>query len=91
MNDRKFRNVDRSGSRLLDAVTPDLSACNRQNAADVILVPAGFANPATCLMHGQAYLAASALADNLTAGDRLKVVCVRSGSAAGMAAPTAVR
>jgi hypothetical protein len=74
------------------AVTPDLSACNRQNAADVILVPAGFAHPATCLMHGQAYLAATALADNLTAGDRLKVVCVRSGSAAGMGAPpTAVR
>jgi hypothetical protein len=38
-------------------VAPDLAACNRANAVDVIHVPEEFGNPATCFMHGQAYLA----------------------------------
>src|ERR1043165_4694534 len=39
------------------SVTPDLSACTRANAIDVVRAPAEFGNPATCFMHGQAYLA----------------------------------
>jgi hypothetical protein len=41
-------------------------------------VPAEFASPITCLMHGQAYLAQTSIGEELTAADRVKVVCARS-------------
>jgi hypothetical protein len=59
------------------SVTPDLSACTRANAIDVVRAPAEFGNPATCFMHGQAYLAETEMGKNLGANERVKVVCSR--------------
>ena len=36
--------------------TPNLQDCTSDNATTVLRVPAEFANPTTCFMHGQAYL-----------------------------------
>jgi len=46
----------------------------------VMRVPAEFASPITCLMHGQAYLAGTSIGEELSADDRVKVVCARSES-----------
>lgn len=62
--------------------TPDIRACTRDNAVDAMRVPESFANPATCLMHGQAYLAETSLGRDLTENERVKIVCVRAASAA---------
>ena len=59
------------------SVTPDLSACTRANAIDVVRAPAEFGNPATCFMHGQAYLAETEMGKNLGANERVKVICAR--------------
>jgi hypothetical protein len=60
------------------AVTPDLRDCSRANASAVMRVPAEFGNPATCFMHGQAYLAETSIGQELTATERVKIVCARS-------------
>jgi hypothetical protein len=62
------------------AVTPDLSACTRDNALDVVLVPATFASPVTCFMHGQAYLADTSIGRGLAQDEAIKVICVRSST-----------
>jgi hypothetical protein len=59
------------------ATVPNLGDCTRDNALDVVYVPATFANPATCFMHGQAYLADSEMGRNLARDEAVKVVCVR--------------
>ena len=41
-------------------------------------LPAEFANPATCFMHGQAYLADTSIGRELGDNDRVKIVCARS-------------
>ena len=58
--------------------TPDLAACDRTNAVTVMRVPVETGNPATCFMHGQAYLAGTTLGQDLAEHERVKVVCVRS-------------
>lgn len=63
------------------SVTPDLADCTRDNAADVIRVPEDFANPVTCFLHGQAFLAETSLASDLRDGDRIKIVCARAARA----------
>ena len=60
------------------AITPDLRDCTRDNATAVVLVPVQSGNPATCFMHGQAYVAQTSIGQELGINDRLKVVCVRS-------------
>jgi len=60
--------------------TPDLHDCTRTNAIAVMRVPEEFANPATCFMHGQAYVAQTSLGEELGENDRVKVVCARSGT-----------
>jgi hypothetical protein len=62
------------------AVTPDLSDCSQSNAVDTMYVPEQFAHPATCFMHGQAYLAETAIGRDISQDERVKVVCVRSKS-----------
>jgi hypothetical protein len=62
------------------ATTPDVRDCSRSNATAVMRVPAEFASPITCLMHGQAYLAGTSIGEELSADDRVKVVCARSES-----------
>jgi hypothetical protein len=64
----------------LATAAPDLTNCTRDNALDVVYVPATFATPANCLMHGQAYLAGSEMGRNLAGNEAVKVVCVRSSS-----------
>jgi hypothetical protein len=60
------------------AITPDLRDCTRANATAVMRVPADFGNPATCFMHGQAYLAQTSIGQELGDDERVKVVCARS-------------
>ena len=60
------------------AVTPDLRDCIRDNATAVMRVPAEFGNPATCFMHGQAYLAETSIGQELGDNDQVKVVCTRT-------------
>jgi len=64
------------------SVTPDLRDCSRDNAADVMRVPTEFANPMTCFLHGQAFLAETSIAQDLRETDRIKIVCARSQSVA---------
>ncbi len=64
------------------AATPDLAACNRDNAVDVMRVPDQFGNPATCFMMGQAYLAQTEIGRVLSGNERVKVVCAPSQTAA---------
>jgi hypothetical protein len=56
-------------------VTPNLRDCDETNARIVMLVPEKFASPVTCAMHGQAYIAQTAIGQNLASSDRVKVVC----------------
>ena len=66
------------------AITPDLAACDRANAVDVMRVPIEFGNPATCFMQGEAYVADTTLGRDLADNERVKVVCVRSQTAAAI-------
>jgi hypothetical protein len=65
------------------AIAPDLGDCTHQNAMAVIRIPAEFGHPATCFMHGSAYLAETSLAQELSTNDRVKVICVRSETNSG--------
>ena len=60
------------------AITPDLRDCTRDNATAVMLVPVQSGNPATCFMHGQAYLAQTSIGQELGVNDQVKVICIRS-------------
>jgi len=55
--------------------TPDLRDCDETNARAVMFVPEQFASPVTCAMHGQAYVAGTAIGRSLANSDRIKVVC----------------
>jgi hypothetical protein len=57
------------------AANPDIAACNPSNAVTVVSVPENFGNPATCFMHGQAYLAETSIGRDLTMDERVKVIC----------------
>jgi hypothetical protein len=64
------------------AVTPDLGGCTHKNASAEMRLPAEFANPITCLMHAQAYLAETSLGQDLSSNDPVKIICVRTETAA---------
>jgi hypothetical protein len=53
----------------------DAAACTEKNAVQVLRSPETFASPVTCLMHGQAYLANSALSRDLNGGETVRVIC----------------
>jgi hypothetical protein len=55
--------------------TPNLRDCDVLNAVTVLRVPGEYGHPATCFMHGIAFLAQSAL--EIAAGERVKVACQR--------------
>ena len=63
------------------AATPDLRDCDTINARVVMRVPEAYSNPVTCAMHGQAYLAETAVGRALGEDDRVKVVCMREEKA----------
>jgi hypothetical protein len=50
----------------------------------MIRVPIEAANPVTCLMQGQAFLAQTSLANELEEDDRVKIVCARREPVAAM-------
>jgi hypothetical protein len=62
------------------AIAPDIASCTRANAVHVMRVPTAFASPATCFMHGQAYLAETTIGRDLAHNERVKVICVQSQS-----------
>jgi hypothetical protein len=49
--------------------------------------PIEHANPATCFLHGQAFLAQTSLAQDLRETDRVKIVCARSTTVSAKARP----
>ena len=51
--------------------------CTRDNALDVVYVPAMFASSVVCLMHAQAYAAGSSIGRDLQKNEAFKVICVR--------------
>ena len=78
------RGPETDGSKMLTALilicslasVSDVGACTEDNALEVLRSPEAFASPVTCLMHGQAYLANTAMGRDLNA--KVKVICVRS-------------
>ena len=56
-------------------VTPNLRDCDEATPRIVMIVPQAFASPITCSMHGQAYIAQTAIGQNLAKSDRIKVIC----------------
>jgi hypothetical protein len=58
-------------------VTPELRECTRDNATNVVQVPEEFGNPATCMLHGEAFIAGTTVGQNLASDERVKVMCVR--------------
>ena len=57
------------------AATPDLATCNRTNAVDVMRLPEQFNSPVTCAMEGQAYLAQTAIGQDFSKNESVKVIC----------------
>jgi len=51
--------------------------CTRDNALDVVYMPATFDSPATCMMRAQAYVANSSIGRDLPQNEAFKVICVR--------------
>jgi len=66
------------------SLTPDyLQDCGRNNAVQVMQLPEQIASPSMCAMRGQAYLAGTTLGQELAENERVKVLCIRSGTVAG--------
>ena len=52
--------------------------CTRDNARDVVYVPATFIdNPGACMMRAQAYVANSSRGRDLPKNEAFKIICVR--------------
>ena len=51
--------------------------CTRDNALDVVYVPATFDSPAACMMRAQAYVANSSIGRDLPKNEGFKVICMR--------------
>jgi hypothetical protein len=67
------------------SATPDLRNCDQSNALDVMRVPEETGNPATCFMHGQAYLAQTEIGRQLGEDERVKVICAPTTKVAARA------
>jgi hypothetical protein len=63
------------------AITPDLADCNPATARIVMRTPESYASPVPGPMHGQAYLAETAVEHAVNETDRVKVVCIRAKEA----------
>ncbi len=69
------------------ASVPDLGACTEDNALQVVRDPEAFISPVACFVHGQAYLAETALGRDLNDGEVVKVICTRSRNLASESPP----
>ena len=63
------------------SVTPNLRDCTRDNARVAMQVPSLFSSPMHCVLHGQTYVAETALGAGLGPEDRIKIVCARTALA----------
>lgn len=59
------------------AQTPDLAACNPDNALYVMRFSTEVKSASACLRRGQAYLASTSLVEGLTSNERVTVICTR--------------
>lgn len=60
------------------AAAPDLEHCTEASADIVLRDPEAFASPLTCFLHGQAYLAETAIGAEIGESPHLvRVVCAR--------------
>ena len=71
------------------ASVPDLGACTEDNALQVVRDPEAFISPVACFVHGQAYLAETALGRDLSDSEVVKVICTRSRNFASESPPAA--
>jgi hypothetical protein len=62
------------------AVTPDLRQCNRDNAVHVLQVPGQIESAGRCGFQGQAYIAGTAVGQNLAEDETIKVLCITSSN-----------
>jgi len=62
------------------AITPGLDSCDRNNAVHVLQVPEQFGNAVMCMMRGQAYLAGTAIGQQIGKDEQVKVLCIHSGN-----------
>ena len=51
--------------------------CSRDNALDVVYVPATFDSPAACMMRAEEYVANSSIGRDLPKNEGFKVICMR--------------
>ena len=84
---RGWWNADCAYSHLLGVG----DTCTRENALDVMRTPIEHANPATCFLHAQAFLAQTSLAQDLRETDRVKIVCSRSTAVSAKVRPVPTR
>ena len=49
--------------------------CSEKNALQVVRDPEAFVSPIACFVHGQAYLAETALGRDLVDGEVVRVIC----------------
>jgi hypothetical protein len=54
--------------------------CTRDNALDVVYVPATFDSASVCMMHAQAYVANSWIGRALPKNEAFKIICVRGAT-----------
>jgi hypothetical protein len=66
------------------SLTPNLADCSPENARAAIRVPTEFANPVTCLMQSQAFLAETSVGQELDDDDRVKIVWSRRAPVSAM-------
>jgi Ca2+-binding EF-hand superfamily protein len=62
------------------AAAADLATCDRENAIDIMRIPEQFASPVMCAMQAQAYLAQTAIGQNMTNNESVKVMCFPSAT-----------
>jgi len=63
------------------AQTPDLRDCTQDNAVDVMKTPVESANPGTCFLQGQAFLAQMELGRDLRDDEGVRIICVHKREA----------
>jgi hypothetical protein len=62
---------------LVCALASVSNECTRDNALDVVYVPATFDSAGACMMHAQAYVANRSIGRDLPKNEAFKVVCLR--------------
>jgi hypothetical protein len=56
------------------SAVPDPAHCQRKNASQVIVLSERYVSPIACLMHGQAYVAGTALGIDFSK-EHIRIIC----------------